>query len=245
MIPSPTGPRVAGRLAAVRERIAAACRRAGRDPATVTLIAVSKAQPVSAVGEAADAGQLDFGESYVQEWLDKREALAERADLRWHFIGHLQSRKAREVVGRAALVHGVDRPDLATELDRRSSRAGLVTPCLLQVNVGGEATKGGFDPHEVPGAAAAVAALPGLSLRGLMAIPPPVDDPEEARPYFRMLADLRDRARRATGLPLPELSMGMSGDYEVAVEEGATLVRVGTAIFGDRPPRPGAQGEKP
>lgn len=242
MIPSPTGPGVAGRLAAVRERIAAACLRAGRDPSAVTLIAVSKAQPTSAVAEAADAGQVDFGESYVQEWLGKREALAGRAGLRWHFIGHLQSRKAREVVGRAALVHGVDRPDLAAELDRRSARAGLVTPCLLQVNLGGEATKGGFDPRDVPAAAAVMAALPGLSLRGLMAIPPPVDDPADARPMFRRLANLRDDARRATGLPLPELSMGMSGDYEVAVEEGATLVRVGTAIFGARPPR---QGEKP
>ncbi len=209
---------VAERLAAIRARI----------PAGVTLVAVSKTQPAEAIREAYAAGQRDFGENYAQEWREKADALADLADLRWHFVGGLQTNKVKYLAGRVWLVHAVDREELARELSRRFGQKGAVARVLLEVNTGGEATKGGCTPADAPALAAAVRALPSVELRGLMCMPPPEDDP---RPHFRTLRALRDR------LGLAELSMGMSGDWEVAVAEGATLVRVGTAIFGARPPR--------
>ncbi len=209
---------VAERLARVRAAV----------PPGVTLVAVSKAQPAAAVREAYAAGQRHFGENYVQEWREKAEALADLGDLAWHFVGSLQTNKVKYLVGRVALVHTVDRFDLAGEISRRSAQKGAATRVLVEVNVAGEAGKAGCAPVEVPALVEAVRALPGLELRGLMCIPPEQGDP---RPHFRTLRALRDR------LGLTDLSMGMSGDYPAAIEEGATLVRVGTAIFGERPAR--------
>ncbi|HET6923425.1 MAG TPA: YggS family pyridoxal phosphate-dependent enzyme [Anaeromyxobacteraceae bacterium] len=209
---------VAERLARVRAAL----------PPGVTLVAVSKAQPAAAVREAYAAGQRHFGENYVQEWREKAEALADLGDLSWHFVGSLQTNKVKYLVGRVALVHTVDRLDLAGEISRRSAQKGAATRILVEVNVAGETGKAGCAPAEVPALVEAVRAMPGLELRGLMCIPPAQGDP---RPHFRTLRALRDR------LGLAELSMGMSGDFPAAVEEGATLVRVGTAIFGERPAR--------
>ena len=209
---------VAERLARVRAAI----------PPGVKLVAVSKAQPSAAVREAYAAGQRHFGENYVQEWRQKAEALADLGDLAWHFVGSLQTNKVKYLVGRVALVHTVDRLDLAGEISRRSAQKGAATRVLVEVNVAGEAGKAGCAPVEVPALVEAVRALPGLELRGLMCIPPAEGDP---RLHFRTLRALRDR------LGLADLSMGMSGDYPAAIEEGATMVRVGTAIFGERPAR--------
>jgi pyridoxal phosphate enzyme (YggS family) len=208
---------IAERLAALRARI----------PAGVTLVAISKTHPPAAIREAYAAGQRDFGENYAQEWREKADALADLPDLRWHFVGGLQTNKVKYLAGRVHLVHAVDRVELARELSRRFGQKGAVARVLLEVNTGGEATKGGCAPGDAPALAEAVRALPDLELRGLMCMPPPEDDP---RPHFRLLRGLRDR------LGLSELSMGMSADWEVAIEEGATLVRIGTAIFGARPP---------
>jgi hypothetical protein len=224
---------IAGRLAAVRARIDAAARAAGRDPSTVTLVAVSKTQPPEAIREAYAAGQRDFGENYAQEVVAKHAALADLEGLRLHFIGGLQRNKAKDVAPRAAMVQSVDREDLARELDKRAAAAGRTLEVLLEVNVGGEASKSGAAPADVPALVKAVRALPHLALRGLMTIPPEVDDPAEARPFFAALRELA----KAHGLAA--LSMGMSHDFEAAIAEGATIVRVGTAIFGARayPPR--------
>ncbi|WP_243338769.1 YggS family pyridoxal phosphate-dependent enzyme [Anaeromyxobacter soli] len=197
-------------------------------PAHVTLVAVSKTQPAAAIREAYAAGQRDFGENYAQEWREKAEALTDLAELRWHFIGGLQTNKVKYLAGRVAYVHTVDREELARELSRRFAQKGAVARVFLEVNTGGEASKAGCAPREAPALAAAIRALPAVELVGVMGIPPPDDDP---RPHFRALRALRD------GLGLAELSMGMSGDWRVAVEEGATFVRVGTAIFGVRPPK--------
>ena len=217
---------LAARLAQVRAEVARACAGAGRDPAGVRLIAVSKTQPIDSVRAAAAAGQLLFGENYAQELRDKTAALPE---LEWHFIGALQGNKARLVVGRAALIHTCDRIGLAQELSKRAAGAGLTQRVLLEVNIAREPQKAGALPDGVPALLAAVRALPALECRGLMCIPPAEGDP---RPHFRALRALRDAL-----LPGGELSMGMSADYACAIEEGATLVRVGTAIFGARQPR--------
>jgi hypothetical protein len=206
---------VAERLRALRARI----------PAGVTLVAVSKTHPAEAIREAHAAGQRDFGENYAQEWREKADALADLADLRWHFVGGLQTNKVKYLAGRVHLVHAVDRAELARELSRRFGQKGAVARVLLEVNTGGEATKGGCTPADAPALAAAVRALPAVELAGLMCMPPPEDDP---RPHFRLLRDLRDR------LGVRELSMGMSADWELAIAEGATIVRIGTAIFGER-----------
>ena len=199
-----------------------------RMPPGVTLIAVSKTQPVEAIREAYAAGQRHFGENYVQEWRPKAEALADLPGLVWHFIGGLQTNKARFLAGRVAWVHTVDRIELARELSRRCVAAGAGLRVLLEVNLGGEAQKGGCAFSAAPALAEAVRALPALELAGLTCIPPPDQEP---RPHFRALRALRDR------LGLAELSMGMSADWPAAVEEGATFVRLGTAIFGARPVR--------
>jgi pyridoxal phosphate enzyme (YggS family) len=219
-------------LAAVRERIAAACGRAGREPSDVTLIAVSKTFPADAVRAMMDAGQTVFGENRVQEALTKIDAVGPGPA--WHLIGSLQRNKARHVVGRFALIHAVDSATLAAELDRRATGAGVVQPVLIQVRQGGETTKSGVDAPDLPALVDDLAGRPGLDLHGLMTIPPPADVPEDNRGWFAELRALRDREASRTGLALPHLSMGMTDDFEVAVEEGATLVRVGRALFGER-----------
>ncbi len=212
---------LAERVVAVRARIAAACARAGRTDSAVTLCAVSKTHPAALVRAAYAAGLRDFGENYVQEFLPKAAELAD-LDVRWHYIGHLQRNKAKDVVGRVALVHGVDSLALAEALDRRATAPVSV---LVQVNAGDEASKAGVAWDDVPALVAGIGRLARVRCRGLMAIPPPGED---NRPRFRRLAEL------AASLELPELSMGMSDDFEEAIEEGATIVRIGTAIFGPR-----------
>ncbi len=218
---------VAANLLAVRARIATACARAGRDAASVRLIAVSKTKPVELLRTALDAGQRDLGENYAQELRDKAEELGDAP--RWHFLGALQTNKVKYIVGRTALVHTVDRGSLATELARRAALLHGVQAVLLEVNLAEEPQKGGVLPAGLPALLAQVRALPSLRCEGLMCIPPAEQDP---RPHFARLRALRDE--HGAG---PELSMGMSDDFEVAIEEGATLVRVGTAIFGAREPQ--------
>ncbi len=223
---------ISSNLQAVRARIAAAAEMAGRPPDSISLLAVSKTFAVEQVREAAGAGQLAFGENYVQEGLAKIAAL-ERLGLEWHFIGPLQSNKTRPVAEHFAWVHGVERLKIA---ERLSEARGAALPPLqvcVQVNVSGEASKSGVSPGDTAALARAVAALPNLRLRGLMAIPEPTDDMALARQRFSTLRALRD-ALNETGLALDTLSMGMSHDLEAAILEGATLVRVGTAIFGER-----------
>ena len=219
-------------LQAVRQRIAQACAQAGRAPATVHLLAVSKTWPVAALQEAAAAGQQAFGESYVQEALPKIAALAPLG-LEWHFIGPLQSNKTRQVAEHFAWVHSVERLKIAERLSAQRPAALPPLNVCVEVNVSGEESKGGCAPDEAPALCRAVAALPGLRLRGLMAIPEPTADASLARRRFAALRELRD-AINADGLALDTLSMGMSHDLEAAIMEGATLVRVGTAIFGER-----------
>lgn len=222
------------RLQTVKDRIAKACAQAGRDVQSVTLLAVSKTQDAQAVREAAERGQADFGENYVQEALDKITALAPlRARLCWHLIGPLQSNKTRPVAEAFDWVHTVDRLKIAQRLaEQRPPQLAPLQVCL-QVNVSGEASKSGVSPAELPALAHAVAALPRLQLRGLMAIPEPADDPVAQRAPHRRLAVLLAELR-GQGLALDTLSMGMSADLEAAISEGATIVRVGTALFGER-----------
>jgi pyridoxal phosphate enzyme (YggS family) len=214
---------IAERLAAVRAEL----------PAGVTLVAVSKGQPVEAIREAHGAGQRHFGENYAQEWRDKAAALADLPELVWHFIGGLQTNKAKYLAGGVRYVHTVDREELAQELSKRCAAKGATLEVLVEVNIGREPQKSGVLPEALEGLLRSAAALPALKLAGLMCIPPAEGDP---RPHFAALRRLRDETRLALGWPLglPELSMGMSGDYPIAIEEGATMVRVGTAIFGER-----------
>lgn len=221
---------IEARLEEIRARIARAEARAGRAPGSVTLVAVSKTKPASDVRAAYAAGQRIFGENYVQELVKKAEELRDLLDLEWHFIGHLQRNKARDVLSAGAHVESVDNERLARELARRAEAAGARVPVLVQVNVGGEAQKSGCATDELPALLQAVADLDALELRGLMTIPPLDATPEESRPHFARLRALRD----AHLGPDAWLSMGMSADLEVAVEEGATHVRVGSAIFGAR-----------
>ncbi|MBU4447609.1 MAG: YggS family pyridoxal phosphate-dependent enzyme [Proteobacteria bacterium] len=223
---------IAQNLKDVRAAIAAAAHRARRDPGSVRLVAVSKTVDLSLIRAAVDAGQDLFGENYLQEARDKIAVLGRPVS--WHLVGHLQSNKAREAVALFDLIHAVDRLKLARALDAAAARQGKVQDVLIQVNQAGEATKSGVDPAAAPALLQEVARLPHLRVLGLMTMPPWFPDPEAARPYFQALRALQDHLRGLTGLPLTELSMGMSGDFAVAVEEGATLVRVGTAIFGSR-----------
>jgi hypothetical protein len=230
---------VADNLAGIRTRIDRACRRAGRDPATVHLVGVTKTVAVDRIREAVLAGAKILGENYIQEAGKKREGLADLA-VAWHFIGHLQSNKARQAVAGFELIHSVDRPALARELDRQALKQGRRVSVLLQVNLGDQETKSGCAPEDLPALFRAIQELGGVEVRGLMALPPYLKDPEQLRPYFRHLRQLLDQLRQlapAAG-QLSELSMGMSHDFEVAVEEGATLVRIGTALFGARHRRP-------
>ena len=226
--------RFSQRLRDVKARISEACERYGRDPDTVRLLAVSKRHGIEAVREALAAGQTEFGENFVQEAIPKIEATVDEG-ARWHFIGHLQSNKTAAAAAHFDWVHTIDRLKIARRLsDQRPYHAPPLQVCL-QVRVGEEASKSGAAPGEVPELAAAVAELPRLALRGLMTIPPPADDLETQRSYYRELRELQDELV-AAGFGLDTLSMGMSADLEAAIAEGATLLRVGTALFGPRPP---------
>ncbi|MGI9246443.1 MAG: YggS family pyridoxal phosphate-dependent enzyme [Steroidobacteraceae bacterium] len=220
-------------LQSVRERIAAAARGAGRSPESVCLLAVSKQQPASRVRDAYDAGQREFGENYVQEGVAKADALADLTGLHWHFIGQLQANKTREVAERFAWVHTLDRERIAARLSAQRPHHAPPLQVLLQVRLADEPGKGGIEPAAVPALATVVAALPRLKLRGLMCVPPPAADPAAQRHPFRQLRELLERLN-AGGHQLDTLSMGMSDDLEAAVMEGATIVRVGTAVFGPR-----------
>ena len=224
-----------GRLDGIRAAIERAAIRTGRDAESVRLIAVTKTVAADIVRAALDLGIADVGESRVQE-AEAKVAEVGRARARWHMIGNLQRNKAARAVELFDRIHGVDRMELAEALSKRAVALGKVLPVLVEVNVSGERTKHGVAGAELPALARAVSQLPGLSLDGLMTVGAPVEHPEAAREGFAMLARLRDRTQQALGLALPELSMGMSGDYDVAVEEGATMVRVGTALFGARDP---------
>jgi PLP dependent protein len=223
------------RLARVRERIADAAGRAGRKPDDVRLIAVSKTHPIDAVRAAADAGQIDFGENKVQEALQK---IAQSADMRvrWHLIGHLQSNKARKAAGVAGAIHAIDSIDLLSRVDQGAAAAGRTVDVLIQVDLALEDTKYGAPVSNVPAIVKASEGCTAARLTGLMLLPPMADNPEDARPWFRRLRALRDELvdSGAAADRLHELSMGMSHDFEVAIAEGATMVRVGTAIFGER-----------
>ncbi len=227
---------IATRLASVHANIAEAASRSGRKAEDVSLVAVAKTQPPEAVQEAIDAGQLLFGENRVQEAKAKIPLLPARA--RWHFIGHLQKNKIRHALPIFELIQSIDSLELASDLDRIAAEAGAFPRALLEVNVAGEGTKFGFPLAKLPEQMEALLALERVQIEGLMCIPPPVPRAEDARRYFVALRELRDRLEKAAGVPLPQLSMGMSADYPVAIEEGATLVRVGTAIFGDRVGKP-------
>lgn len=225
-------PSIAENLESVRANISAAASRSGRDASLVDLIAVSKTYPADVIREAVDAGQELFGENRVQEALIKIPNLP--CSIRWHLIGHLQSNKVRKALPLFELIHGVDSTDLARDIDRIAAEEGMHPRILLEVNVSGEGSKHGFSPENLERELDGLLALPRVQVEGFMTMAPLAQDPESARPYFAALRELRDRLAEKAGIPLGTLSMGMSGDYQVAVEEGATLVRVGSAIFGSR-----------
>lgn len=227
-------------LQRIRERIELAAVRANRTPADIRLIAVSKTHPPETIREAIAAGQMLFGENRVQDALPKIDALP--ADISWHFIGHLQSNKVRKALGRFSLFHGVDNLDLARHMDRIAGELGIEARILLEVNVSGEASKFGFAPDALRSAMNELRSLSRLQIEGLMTMAPYSEDPESARPHFARLRELRDALSKECGLPLQELSMGMSGDFEQGIAEGATIVRVGSAIFGEREAPGAAQG---
>ena len=220
-------------LQSVRERIERAARQTGRDPAAICLLAVGKQQPASKLRAAYDAGQRDFGENFAQEGVAKADELTDLADLRWHFIGHLQANKTREVAERFDWVHTVDRERIAARLSAQRPHHAPPLQVLLQVRLADEPAKGGIAPDAVAPLATVVANLPRLRLRGLMCLPPPAPTLDAQRSPFRELRTLLERLN-ANGHQLDTLSMGMSADYGIAIEEGATMVRVGTAVFGAR-----------
>jgi pyridoxal phosphate enzyme (YggS family) len=226
------GDTVRANVSEVRERIDRACSAAGRSPDDVTIVGVTKTFGPEVVDRLIEAGIGDIGESRIQEFLDKRDAVTRRC--RWHLIGHLQRNKAGKAVGQFDLVHSVDSLRLAETLSRMGADRGLSTRVLLEVNTSGEPTKHGFAPDELEGAAIGVMALPAVSLEGLMTVGPFTDDAGEIRRAFALLRDLRGRAERSTGRSLAHLSMGMSDDFEIAVEEGATMVRLGRILLGSR-----------
>lgn len=214
------------RLQKVQEKIKRACIRAGRDPAEVRLVLVTKNVSVQAMREAFDRGMHDFGENRVQEFLEKKPKLP--SEIHWHFVGHLQKNKVKNLVGEITLLHSLDRIDLAVEVQRRAEFRGCTVEALLQVNTTGEAAKSGFSPQEVERVLKELKKFPRIRIRGLMTIGPLAEDTEKIRQSFRTLRLLRD------DFGLQELSMGMSSDFQIAIEEGATILRIGTAIFGER-----------
>ena len=229
---------IADNVRRVRTRMRQAAERAGRDPMSVRLVAASKTVDAARIRAAIAAGVTILGENYLQETRQKLGQLG-RANVEWHLIGPLQRNKVRYVFDLFDMMHSLDRLELAEEINRRAERLGRQLPVLLEVNVGGETSKSGWTPTGLLNDISQLAALPHIQVRGLMTIPPPTPQPHEARPFFRQLRQLRDRLVQEgyDGMTFEELSMGMTADYEVAIEEGATLVRVGTAIFGPRPER--------
>ena len=223
---------LAENLEKIQQRIRAACERSGRDAASVMLLAVSKSHPPESIQVAVDGGQICFGENKIQEAKAKMPMCPSRA--RWHFIGHLQSNKVRDAVELFEMIQGVDSLAIAQEINRRAEQAAKTVPLLLEVNVAGEASKFGYAPERLLAELKTLDALPRIEIHGLMAIPPFSPLAEKSRPYFRRLRELKLQCEEILGAPLPHLSMGMSGDFEVAIEEGATIVRVGTALFGER-----------
>jgi hypothetical protein len=222
----------AANLQLIQQRIAAACARAGRDPSTVTLMAVSKGQPPERVREAAEAGITLFGENKVQEARIKIGQCPPH--LHWQMIGHLQSNKARDAVHFFEMIQSVDSLALAGEIDKLAGRGAKTMPVMLEVNVAGESSKFGFKPAQLLAELNAINALNKIEIHGLMTIAPWTPEPEKVRPIFRRLRELKTECEGILGAPLPHLSMGMSGDFEIAIEEGSTLVRIGTALFGAR-----------
>ncbi len=221
-------------LASIHERIEAACRRSGRDPSEVRLIDVTKTKPVSMLYEAYEAGERLFGENKVQEIVWKKPELP--ADVSWHMIGHLQTNKVKYLMDTAAMIHSIDSEKLATAVSAAAVKAGRIMPVLLEVNMAGEESKFGLSPDEVLPLVLKIKNLPGISVRGLMTIAPYTEDAETNRVYFRKLKELAVdiNEKSIDNITMYELSMGMTGDFEVAIEEGATFVRIGTAIFGER-----------
>ncbi|MBA3754545.1 MAG: YggS family pyridoxal phosphate-dependent enzyme [Nitrospira sp.] len=228
---------IADHVALIRKRMHAAASRTGRAPDTIQLIAATKSVPVARIQAAVDAGITHLGENRVQEALPKLDAFVQRTDLTWHFIGQLQRRKVKAVIGRFQRIHSVDSLELAQEINRRAEEKHLCQSVLLEVNIGEESTKTGFSPSALINVLDRLDRMPHLAVKGLMAIPPPTKTPDSARPYFRAVRDLADSVKRSGchRIRMDELSMGMSHDFEIAVEEGATCVRIGTAIFGERP----------
>ena len=223
---------IAENLDLIHQRIAAACDRTGRDVGTVTLLAVSKTHPPETIRAAVDCGQLLFGENKIQEAKAKIPLCPGKA--RWQFIGHLQSNKVRDAVELFEMIQGVDSANLAAEISKRADQADKTMPILLEVNVADEASKFGYQPEQLLAELNELNVLPRIEIHGLMAIPPFTPVPEKSRPYFQKLRELKAQCEQLLGAPLPVLSMGMSGDFEVAIEEGSTMVRIGTALFGER-----------
>jgi pyridoxal phosphate enzyme (YggS family) len=223
---------LAENIASVRKRIAAACERAGRAPESVTLLAVSKTHPPEIVTEAAKYGLALFGENKVQEAKAKIPMCPGR--LRWHMLGHLQTNKCRDAVELFEMIQSVDSLHLAEEINKRAEQASKTIPILLEVNAGGEASKFGYRPEQLLADLLPIGQLARLEIHGLMTVPPWAPNSEKVRPVFRQLRELKAKCEQILGAPLPHLSMGMTGDFEVAIEEGATIVRIGTALFGDR-----------
>jgi pyridoxal phosphate enzyme (YggS family) len=232
-LPETSSVALSDNLLAVQRRIQAACLRADRDPASVTLVAVTKGQPPEVVDEAARLGLGLVGENKVQEARAKIPLCSSR--LRWHMVGHLQTNKCRDAVQLFEMIHSVDSLHLAVEINKWADRAARTMPVLLEVNLAGESSKFGYAPERLLAEVKQIRALPRLEVRGLMTMAPWTSEPEKARPVFRELRKLRQGCEEALGAELPCLSMGMTGDFEVAIEEGATLVRIGTALFGERP----------
>lgn len=222
----------ADNLAAIQQRMQAACTRSGRNAESATLLAVSKTKPAEIIEEAVHCGQIFFGENKVQEAKAKIPLSPGRA--RWHFIGHLQSNKARDAVALFEMIHSVDSLELAHEISKRCGQASKEMPILLEVNVAGESSKFGYQPERLLRELKELNSLPRIQVQGLMTIPPFATDPEKSRPHFQRLRDLKAQCEELLGSPLPHLSMGMSGDFEIAIEEGSTMVRIGTALFGPR-----------
>lgn len=225
---------VAENLRNVEEKIREACRRSGRDRKDVLLICVTKTKPVSLLEDAYRAGERAFGENRVQEIVDKFPRLPE--DIDWHMIGHLQKNKVKYLMDRCVMIHSVDNEALAAVINREALKAGRIMPVLIEVNVAGEETKFGVSPEETEDLIRKIAVLPGIRVSGLMTIAPYTEDPETNRPYFRQLRELSVDIKNKSidNVSMDHLSMGMTGDYEVAIEEGATMIRVGTGIFGER-----------
>ena len=224
---------LAENLEKIQQRIRSACDRCDREPNSVTLLAVTKSQPPETVRAAADLGLTLFGENKVQEAKAKIPLCPGR--LRWHFIGHLQSNKCRDAVELFEMVQSVDSLSLAQEISKRADQAAKTMPVLLEVNVAGETSKFGYPPERLLAELEKINAQQRIEIHGLMTVPPWSAEPEKTRPHFQRLRELKERAERVLGAPLPHLSMGMSGDFDVAIEEGATMVRIGTALFGPRP----------